>query len=139
MTATTMPASASQPTVTGFDHLRGYQTMNVTTFRKTGVPVLTTTWFVLDGGKLYVWTSKNSGKVKRLRNNPRALVAPSTHFGKPLGETAAASTRVMPEAETTGVYAKMSAKYGLMMKLFALLWRLQKQEHVFLELTADDR
>ena len=46
--------------------------MSVATFRKTGVAVATATWIVpVDGGRVGLLTSSASGKIKRLRNNPR--------------------------------------------------------------------
>ena len=49
--------------------LEGYRFLNLTTFRKSGVPVVTTVLFAVANGKIYVWTTRDSGKVKRIHNH----------------------------------------------------------------------
>ena len=52
--------------------------VSVTTFRKSGVAVATTTWIVpLDGSHVGLLTSSASGKAKRLRSNPTVTLQPS--------------------------------------------------------------
>ena len=53
------------------------------TFRKSGDGVVTPVWVVAEGGKLYVWTVGDSGKVKRIRNNGRVRIAVSDSRGTP--------------------------------------------------------
>ena len=55
------------------------------TYRRDGTPVPTPVWAAPAGGTLYVRSERNSGKVKRLRRDPRLLVAPCTVRGRPLG------------------------------------------------------
>ena len=58
--------------------------LNLETFRKTGLGVRTPVWFAADpsskldsrDAKLSVYSIADSGKVKRVRNNPRVRVAP---------------------------------------------------------------
>ena len=51
------------------------------TYRKNGTPVITPLGFVQDGATLYVRTTADSGKVKRIRNNSRVRVVPGTAYG----------------------------------------------------------
>ena len=78
--------------------LKGYRFLNLTTFRENGVPVVTTVLFALVGDKIYVWTTKNSGKVILWdltdRNRPHRL-------GQPLGPIADATARILSSAEQT--------------------------------------
>jgi PPOX class probable F420-dependent enzyme len=55
--------------------------VSLTTFRKDGTPVATPVWASREGDHLYVWTEAGSGKIKRLRNSGRVLVAPSDARG----------------------------------------------------------
>ncbi len=55
--------------VNDFSVVRGHNYMSLTTFRKSGNPVVTPVWFVEEEGKICVWTQLHSGKMKRLRNN----------------------------------------------------------------------
>lgn len=68
-----------------FSHLRREKYIDLVTFRRSGAPVHTPVWFAEDAGKLYVMTRSDSGKAKRLRNNPRVEIAPSTIRGKVTG------------------------------------------------------
>ena len=47
--------------------------------------VATPVWFGEDEDKIYVMTRSDSGKYKRIRNNPQVLVAPCTMRGKITG------------------------------------------------------
>jgi uncharacterized protein len=121
-------------TVDELTRLKGFECLNLTTFRTTGIPVVTTVWFALDAGKLYIWTASDSGKVKRIRNNPLVSIAPSTHMGKARGPAIAAIARILPPGEQEVPERLMNRKYGWMKKLFELVWRLRRQPHVYLEL-----
>ena len=55
--------------------------VSLTTFRRSGEPVSTPVWVGRDGGKLVVLTPADSGKVKRLRNDPRVELRPCGRFG----------------------------------------------------------
>ena len=121
-------------TVDALVALSDFDCLNLTTFRKTGVPVVTTVWFALDAGKLYIWTARDSGKVKRIRNNPLVSVAPSSHMGKARGPAIEAVARILDSSEEEVPERLMNSKYGWMKKLFELVWRLRGQAHVYLEL-----
>jgi PPOX class probable F420-dependent enzyme len=54
----------------------------LTTFRRSGERVSTPVWVGRDGEALVVLTPAGSGKVKRLRHDPRVELAPCGRFGK---------------------------------------------------------
>jgi PPOX class probable F420-dependent enzyme len=56
--------------------------VSLTTFRRSGEPVSTPVWVGRDGASLVVLTPSGSGKVKRLRHDPRVEVRPCGRFGK---------------------------------------------------------
>lgn len=56
--------------------------ISLTTFRRSGRPVHTPVWVSRDGEALVVLTPAGSGKVKRLRHNPRVEIRPCGRFGK---------------------------------------------------------
>src|SRR5713226_6670412 len=72
----------------------GQKYLCLETFRKNGQGVRTPVWFAASpenaGGtsetKFYIYTLPDSGKVKRIRNNPQVRVAPCTIRGKIRGE-----------------------------------------------------
>ncbi len=55
--------------------------VSLTTFRRSGEPVSTPVWVGRDGGALVVLTPADSGKVKRLRHDPRVELRPCGRFG----------------------------------------------------------
>ena len=55
--------------------------VSLTTFRRTGEPVSTPVWIARSGDGLVVLTPSGSGKVKRLRNDPRVVLRPCGRFG----------------------------------------------------------
>ncbi|MBX9421968.1 MULTISPECIES: PPOX class F420-dependent oxidoreductase [Streptomyces] len=57
------------------EELRRGRYVSLTTYRKNGTGVATPVWYAVDGAELYVWTRSDSWKVKRLRNDPRVVVA----------------------------------------------------------------
>ena len=65
-----------------FGLLEGHRYVRLTTFRRNGQGVPTTVWFALVDDQAYVFTGMNSGKAKRLRNNPRVVLTPSNFRGK---------------------------------------------------------
>jgi PPOX class probable F420-dependent enzyme len=67
-------------------NLDGFRYMALVTFRRNGDRVSTPVWFAESLGKVYVMTRSDSGKMKRIRNNPKIEIAPCTMRGKPLGK-----------------------------------------------------
>lgn len=92
------------------------QYLNLATFRKTGVAVQTPIWFARDGDTLYAFSTRDAGKVKRLRNSSRARIAPCTVTGKLTGEWVDAEAFLLDE-ETgkNSAYKALRKKYGLQM------------------------
>ena len=92
----------------------GQKYLNVETYRRTGTPVRTPVWFAYDDqdpATLYVYTAANAGKVKRIRNNAGVKVAPCTMRGTPKGEWAAATARLVDDAEAARAHALLNRKY----------------------------
>jgi uncharacterized protein len=56
--------------------------ISLTTFRRSGQPVSTPVWVSRDGEAIVVLTPADSGKVKRLRHDPRVEIRPCGRFGK---------------------------------------------------------
>jgi uncharacterized protein len=56
--------------------------VSLTTFRRSGEAVSTPVWVGRDGEKLVVLTPAGSGKVRRLRHDPRVEIRPCGRFGK---------------------------------------------------------
>ncbi|HVM57411.1 MAG TPA: PPOX class F420-dependent oxidoreductase [Gaiellaceae bacterium] len=101
--------------------------ISLTTFRRDGSAASTPVWVVSDDGeRLLVWTGADSWKVKRIRRNPRVLVAPSDMRGREHGPRVEAQARVLgPEAEAI-VAPLLRRKYGWQRRALELQARLQR-------------
>src|SRR6202521_5589589 len=90
----------------GFAAFAGHKYLNLETCKKNGEGVKTPVWFAADpsvpldssDAKLYVYTIGVSGKVKRIRNNPRVRIAPCTASGKLLGDWVEAKAEIVTAA-----------------------------------------
>ena len=112
-------------TAADVDELDRARYISLATYRLNGAEVATPVWFAAADGRLYVFTAEQSGKVKRLRNSPRARVAPSDARGRVRGEWREASARIVSEPSAIErAQAAFQAKYGWQMSLTNLLSRL---------------
>lgn len=93
--------------------IEGQKYISLTTFRKNGVAVRTPVWFGEENGKLYVMTRSDSGKYKRLRNNPQVRIAPCTIRGKITGPEFAATARILPPEDWSRARKTIHRKYWL--------------------------
>lgn len=95
------------------------------TFRRDGREVRTPVWFVEIGGLLHAYTLGDSGKVKRLRRNPRVRVAPCTYRGEPIGPWREGTAGLVDDAgKVRQVYEALAKKYGWLYRLITALSRL---------------
>jgi hypothetical protein len=94
--------------------IRKQKYISLTTFRKNGTPVSTPVWAAEREDKIYVVTRKDSGKSKRIRNNPNVKVAPCTIRGKVTGPEFAGKARILPSgAESRMARQAVRRKYWL--------------------------
>jgi PPOX class probable F420-dependent enzyme len=97
------------------------RTVSLATFRRDGRQVDTPVWVVMVGDRLYVNTESASAKVKRIRNNPRIRMAPSTMGGRPLAEWREGTARLVDDAGLVRrVNEAIRAKYGLQARIYSL-------------------
>lgn len=120
----------------GFSILHRQQFANLFTFRKSGQAVKTPVWFAERNGKLYVMTTRDAGKVKRIRNSGRVLVGPADRAGNPLGPTVEARARIMGPEEAPMANEALNDKYGLMKAAFDFFGTLRGMERAFIEIEA---
>jgi PPOX class probable F420-dependent enzyme len=107
----------------------------LSTFRRNGVAVSTPVWAAAEGGRLYVRSERTAGKLKRLRNDARVLVAPCTVRGKPLGAPFEASARVLAPQEEPLAEQSLARRYGFGRELFERTMDVLRVDMCFLEIT----
>lgn len=100
--------------------------VSVTTFKKSGAEVATPVWAVPDGDSLVVRTEASSGKVRRIRNNPKVVVAACDARGNIRGEGVEGVAQVLPEQESGRIQDLLVKKYGILARILFLGSRLRR-------------
>jgi len=100
--------------VLGVAELAAARYLSLTTFRRDGSAVSTPVWVVSDDGvRLLVWTGSSTWKAKRIRRDPRVLVAKSTFRGRERGPRIEGRARILDDYDSKPLIRK---KYGWQMK-----------------------
>ena len=111
--------AAKRSTPGTFDHLKGHKYCLIVTFKRDGEAVPTPVWFGLDDqGRLYFRTGPEVAKLRRIRNDPRVLVAPCTVRGKPLGPSVEGTARELRAEEKEHAEAAIQSNYGVGRRLY---------------------
>ena len=102
-------------------NLAGEKYINLETYRKDGRGVRTPVWFVESGSgdssTLYVRTSDDTGKYKRIRNNPSVQIAPCDIRGSIKGKWVKGEARIASEEEKLKAFKMLEKKYGMIYKM----------------------
>jgi uncharacterized protein len=95
--------------------------ISLTSFRRDGSPVSVPVWVVSDDGRrLLVWTGAGTWKVKRIRRDPRVLVATCTVRGREKGDRLEGNGRILDDYDAKPLIRK---KYGWQMWLLERVGR----------------
>lgn len=120
----------------GFAGFTVHKYLNLETFKKSGEGVKTPVWFAEDPAsrldsseaKLYVYTIGNTGKVKRIRNNPRVRIAPCDMRGRVLGDCVEARAEIVTGAEAEYGMRLLNKKYVPWKQLLGFFAMFRKRE-----------
>jgi len=115
--------------------------LSLETFRKTGVGVRTPVWFAEDPSRqpttFYVYTLPDSGKAKRIRNNPKVRIAPCTMRGGLRGAWVDARARICSGDEGAKGQSLLNEKYGLMKRIGDFFSRMRGRTQAVLAIEID--
>ena len=109
---------AAMTTGVGFSGFDKTRQIVLVTFKRSGEAMPSPIYHGVADGKLYVRTDASTGKVKRLRNNPRVVVVPCSLRGKPKGRAVAGTARILPESEHARVDRVIAANWSAPIKVF---------------------
>ena len=101
--------------------------VSLVTLRRDGREVATPVWVAPLAERLYVFTERTAGKVKRLRNDTRIRLAPCNVRGdlRSDDDWTEGRARILDDASLEAeVYAAFAQKYGWQMRLVNLASRL---------------
>jgi uncharacterized protein len=109
-----------------FGALRGHTYVSLTTFRENGEAVPTPVWFAISDDRIYVGTDPESGKMKRIRNNPRVLLTVCDPWGRTRGESVEGVARPLegeaPDVAWRALFGKYRLELGAAHLFGALPW-----------------
>ena len=118
-----------------FVGLRDHKYINLETFRKSGQGVRTPVWFAADPSsgrpeKLYVYSTADSGKAKRIRNNPRVRIAPCDMRGRLLGDWVEARAKIVTGDEARHGMGLLKKKYFPWKQLLDFFAMFSRKGHI---------
>ena len=95
------------------------QYINLVTFKKDGSKVTTPVWVAQQNNSLVVTTGNNAGKVKRIRNNGKAIIYTTNQSGsKKLSEELEVKGSILSDEDLkTEAITILKKKYGMMAKM----------------------
>jgi uncharacterized protein len=100
--------------------------ISIETYRKTGDAVRTPVWFVEENGELFIRTDSDSGKVKRIRNNPKVRVATSNMRGTVKGSWVEGEARIIEPESFEHVFSLLRKKYGMFYRIIRFTERFSR-------------
>jgi len=106
----------------------GKKHISIETYRKTGDPVRTPVWFVEENGELFVRTDSDTGKIKRIRNNPKVRVATSNMRGTVKGSWIEGEARIIDPESSKHVFSLLRKKYGIPYRLIRFTERFSRSK-----------
>jgi PPOX class probable F420-dependent enzyme len=102
--------------------------LSVTSFKRDGAGVATPVWFVSDGSRLLALTDLHSAKVRRVRRDPRVLVASCRADGKLRTEPVPARAEVLTAtSDLERVQKLLLERYRLTYRVVMLVYRLGRR------------
>jgi PPOX class probable F420-dependent enzyme len=102
--------------------------ISLETYRKTGDSVRTPVWFIEENGELFVRTDSSTGKIKRIRNNPRVRIAPCNARGTVKGKWVDGEARMIEAESSEHVFSLLRKKYGMSYRIIRLVQRFSRSK-----------
>jgi len=122
-------------TASDFSSLQGRKYLHLESFRKNGQAVRTPVWFASEPAAgvpqtLFVYSTADSGKAKRIRNNSRVRVAPCDARGNLRGDWLEARAAIVTGAEAQRGMRLLNQKYFPWKQLLAFFALFSRQARV---------
>ena len=111
--------------------------INILTYKKNGDGVSTPVWFIYKDNKIYIRTSNQSGKVKRIKNNNNVSYALCNISGKIKGEWHSGVAKIEPDINKI-IFSKITEKYGIFAQIMNILYKIKKMDIIILSIESRD-
>jgi len=95
--------------------------INLETYRKNGKTVHTPVWFVISDDLIQVITGEKTGKVKRLKNNPKVKFAKCRFKGELKGDWHSSVSKFLDDDQVQKILKLRKKKYGFFSSFVASL------------------
>jgi len=115
--------------------LSKFKYITIETFRKNGAGVRTPIWFIIYQGLIYFRTDVNSGKVKRIRNNPHVRIAPCDIRGNLKGNWFDGKVKFADSAESSITHSMIDKKYGFITTLIRIFNKIRRTNPVVIAIS----
>ena len=109
----------------------------ILTYKKNGDGVSTPVWFIRKDNKIYIRTSNQSGKVKRIKNNNNVSYALCNISGRIKGEWHNGLAKIEPDVNKM-IFSKITEKYGLIAQIINILYKIKKMEIIIISIESRD-
>jgi PPOX class probable F420-dependent enzyme len=127
---------------TGFAGFNAHKYLSLETYKKSGESVRTPVWFAPDpsvrpdsaASKLYIYTIGDTGKVKRIRNNPCVRIAPCDMRGRVLGEWVDARAEIVNGEEAARGMRLLNKRYFPWKQLLAFFALFSRRPRIVMAL-----
>ena len=122
--------------MTSFEPFTKRRTALLTTYKRDGAPVVTPVTIAVEGDHAYVRTWDAAWKARRMRNDPRVLVAPATMGGRRRGAPVPARSRLLTGDEAAHAARAIARRQRILQGILVpLTHRLMRYRTVHYELT----
>jgi PPOX class probable F420-dependent enzyme len=122
--------------MTAFSSFAGQRYLNLESLRKNGVAVQTPLWFAQDGATIFVYSTADSGKAKRIRRDVAVRIAPCDMRGKLNGDWIAARAAPVTGAEFDRGMMLLDRKYFPMKQLLGVIAWFRPRPRVVIAIRA---
>jgi len=112
-----------------FTYLGREKFVSLTTFRRSGNAVSTPVWIAQDGDALVVTAAEQTGKVKRLHNDPRVQLRPCSRTGRVRDHsiTVSGTAEILTDDQSRSrLIEVIRRKYGLEFRVVMAIERLTR-------------
>jgi uncharacterized protein len=129
----------------GFKALRFRRYLSLETYRKNGKGVRTPVWFAVAPTRgdstaeprIYVYTTADSGKAKRIRNNGLARIAACSAFGRITGSWIDVRVEIVSGEEATLGMRRINRKYIPWKQILDLLSLFGRHQRIVLAIRSE--
>jgi uncharacterized protein len=126
-----------------FSAFHGHKYLSLETFKMSGQGVRTPIWFAADpatgpsssSATLFIYTIDNTGKVKRIRNNPLVKIAPCDMRGKLSGQWLNATAKIVTGEEAARGVRLLNKKYFPLKQILGFFALFSRQPRIIIALT----